>query len=264
MSNLPHDYYLRFVDPKIYDDTLAFHAKGNFCLHPSTRNLTKLHSIPSNELTLMSGNELHYNLLNDKIIDHHNIPLLNHDSPLKRERSCELFSDEGIEFNKLKSLLSPLATSNSNSYHRGYPSGGALYPIDVFLCRINPKNEYWPEASDILHLLPESLAFEAIEQANPPSYLREAILPPGHTIGTPYCAIIYVAYLPKTLFKYRSRGYRLALMEVGSMYMLIDLHCKHLGLKNRVWSGYTDHMVSNALSVNPALALPFCVQFIGY
>lgn len=264
MSNVPHDRYLRLTDPKTHYETLRFHAQGNFCLHSSTRHLTKLHSIPANELALLSGNELRYNLLDENIIDNQVLHPLTENSPLLRNHSCNFFSEKAIAFRTLKTLMSPLVERENTSYHRGYPSGGALYPIDVFCCRLNRSSEFWPKNSDILHLLPSSLTFEAIDSDRSLEYLREAILPHESTIGTPYCALIYVAYLPKTLFKYKSRGYRLALMEVGSMYMLIDLQCKNLGLKNRVWSGYTDHMVSNALSVNPALALPLCVQFIGY
>lgn len=264
MPNIPHDHYLKLVNPKTYDDTLKFHSLGNFCLHAATQHLTRLHSIPAGELELLSGNELRYNLLGDNVIEGQNILPLAKASPLLRENSCPFFSRRAITFTTIKSLVSPLTSTAPNSYHRGYPSGGALYPIDVFCCRIHPQSEFWPEQSDVLHLLPESSAFESIKTSHPTEYLRNAILPFGHNIGTPYCALIYVAYLPKTLFKYKSRGYRLALMEAGSMYTLIDLQCKSLGLKNRVWSGYTDHMVSNALSLNPALALPLCVQFIGY
>jgi len=264
MSNIPHEHYLRLTDPKTYDETLRFHTLGNFCLHAATQNLTKLHTLPDHELALLSGNELRYNLLEDNTVSNHDIQPLTKNSPLSRERSCDFFSNGSVDFGTLMKLMSPLAAVHTNSHHRGYPSGGALYPIDVFCCRINPQKEYWPEQSDILHLLPNSFTFEAIQQAHPTHYLRDAILPLDNTIGTPYCALIYVAYLPKTLFKYRSRGYRLALMEAGSMYMLVDLQCKNLGLKNRIWSGYTDYMVSNALSVNPALALPLCVQLIGY
>lgn len=264
MPNIPHDNYLALTDPATLHETLRFHSRGNFCLHAATKELTKLHSIPSSDLKLLSGNELRYNLLDENLLHEWPLQSINRDSPLLRERSCNYFSDRPVKFSTLMSLMSPLVATQENSYHRGYPSGGALYPIDVFCCRINPKDEFWPEESDILHLLANSSRFESIHQARPTDYLKEAILPFENSIGTPYCALIYMAYLPKTVFKYKSRGYRLALMEVGSMYMLIDLQCKSLGLKNRVWSGYTDYMVSNALSVNPALTLPLCVQFIGY
>lgn len=264
MPTIPHDNYLRLTDPTTYYKTLNFHVQGNFCLHSATQQLTKLHSLSNTEIELLSGNELRYNFLDEGIIQGQKIKTLPKGSHLLRDQSCDFFSSRPVEFMTLMTLMSPLVAVRPDTYHRGYPSGGALYPIDVFCCRINATNEFWPEESDILHLLPNSLALEAIKPNRPTSYLKEAILPAGNTIGTPYCALIYMAYLPKTLFKYKSRGYRLALMEVGSMYMLIDLHCKELGLKNRVWSGYTDHMVSNALSINPALALPLCVQFIGY
>lgn len=94
--------------------------------------------------------------------------------------------------------------------------------------------------------------------------IRKAILSNIEDIGSPSIALIYVAYLPKTLFKYRYRGYRLALMEAGSMYMLIELQVAALHLSCRLWSGYTDHMLSKAIGLNPALFNPICVHLIGH
>jgi SagB-type dehydrogenase family enzyme len=94
-------------------------------------------------------------------------------------------------------------------------------------------------------------------------HLKKTILSNIQSVGSPSIALIYVAYLPKTLFKYRYRGYRLALMEVGSIYMLIELRAASLGLNCRLWSGYTDHMLSKAIGLNPALFAPMCVHLIG-
>lgn len=262
MHNVPHEHFLKFCDPQVLDETIAFHALGNFCLHPATSNLTKLHSIEQSNLTLLSGKELSYHLMQENILKGEDLPYPDPNSPLTRERSCDNFVQSTLNFRTIKELLSKLTNASQGNYHRAYPSGGALYPIDVFCCKLSSRTDDWPTESNILHLLPASRKLEAVMETQPKGYLEQALLG-QNSIGTPYLALIYVAFLPKTLFKYRYRGYRLALMEVGSMYMLIDLHCKALGLKNRVWSGYTDHMVSNALSINPALAVPLCVQLIG-
>ncbi|WAH55617.1 SagB/ThcOx family dehydrogenase [Pseudomonas silvicola] len=263
MHNIPHEHFLKSCDPQVLDETLAFHALGNYCLHPATSNLTILHGIDHSTLTLLSGKELRYDLLQENTLNSENLGPLPPNSPLNRDRSCDRFTDDPISFPTVKGLLSALTTASAEGHHRLYPSGGALYPVDVFCCRLGPGNDRWPSESDILHLLPASRKLEIIVATQPDDYLKEALLGQSF-IGTPYLALIYVAFLPKTLFKYRYRGYRLALMEVGSMYMLVDLQCRALGLKNRVWSGYTDHMVSNALSINPGLAVPLCVQFVGY
>lgn len=93
--------------------------------------------------------------------------------------------------------------------------------------------------------------------------IKAALLSSPNDIGTPNLALIYVMYMPKNLFKYRYRGYRMALMEVGSIYMLVEMQAKSLGLSCRLWSAYTDSMLCKVLGINPALFFPVCVHFIG-
>ena len=137
MTTMPHDNYLRLTDHKTYYETLKFHSQGNFCLHPATQHLTKLHSLSNREIELLSGNELRYNLLDEGIVADREIQPLPEDSYLLRNRSCELFSSRPVKFSTLTTLMSPLVAIKPDTYHRGYPSGGALYPIDVFLSLIH-------------------------------------------------------------------------------------------------------------------------------
>ncbi|WP_419737584.1 SagB/ThcOx family dehydrogenase [Pseudomonas sp. COR18] len=159
--------------------------------------------------------------------------------------------------------MTPLLTKNKKTKKRHYPSGGALYPIEVFICSLSEKNTTWPQPQKIFHLLPESNSLEILQTNCNIQNLRKAILSDTEDLGTPSAALIYATYLPKTIFKYRYRGYRLALMEAGSMYMLIEIQATALSLKSRLWSGYTDHMLSKAIGLNPALFNPVCVHLIG-
>ncbi|MNE23520.1 hypothetical protein D3C80_1167770 [compost metagenome] len=160
-------------------------------------------------------------------------------------------------------MVSPLLTQDGHPYKRGYPSGGALYPIEVFIVNLDNKISNWPSKCNVLHLLPTSRKFEIHSPRIDTKQISQAITSKGSNIGNPALALIYMAYLPKVLFKYRYRGYRLALMEVGSMYMLIDLRCKELNLNSRPWSGFTDHEITKSLNLNPALLIPLCIQFVG-
>ncbi|MDR7282690.1 SagB-type dehydrogenase family enzyme [Pseudomonas corrugata] len=260
MKKLPHDYYLRFIDPLAYDQTIQFHAKGNFTIHEAFKNSAALHFINVSNLDELTGNELRiypdmelcFPLKIDKDVD----------SNLTRNESCEIFARRSIPFDTIEELINPLISANSNSHKRGYPSGGALYPIEVFICSLTHEQP-WPCREKILHLLPQSRKFEVIQDSQNIDNLITAIFSASNTIGTPSIAIIYIAYLPKTFFKYRYRGYRMALMEAGSIYTLIDLQCKKLGLSNRLWSAYTDTMICKSIGLNPGLFLPMCVHLIG-
>lgn len=261
MTAIPHDYYLKFTDSAVLADVQTFHNKGNYTLHSAFKHMSYLHSLTPFDLDNLTGNELHL------------YPDMNLSTPLQmdsipphafmRNESCLTFKKSNIAFSTIEQLISPLLNTNSTNHKRGYPSGGALYPVEVFICSLTETSEHWPFPEKALHLLPHSRALETVQNTSSNQQLKDSILCPPSTIGTPSLALIYVAYLPKTLFKYRYRGYRLALMEAGSMYMMIELQAKALDLRCRLWSGFTDSMLCKSLGLNPALFSPLCVHFIG-
>lgn len=260
---ISHDYYLKFIANDVFEDTLSFHSKGNFTIHKSTKHFTTLHHLSENELKTLTGNEIELYPDMTKEHDQHEIPQISADHPLSRHESCDEFYGRGIPFQTIGKLLSPLLGKPGHKFKRGYPSGGALYPVEVFCCNLSNKNTDWPEDQNILHLLPRSKKFEPLTARTTTNTLLQVTTPKPSGVGRPSVAIIYFMYLPKSLFKYRYRGYRLALMEAGSMYMLIDLRCKELHLQNRMWSGFSDYQITKTLKLNPALFLPLCVQLIG-
>ncbi|MGE8188304.1 SagB/ThcOx family dehydrogenase [Pseudomonas sp. NPDC086278] len=261
MKNIPHDYYLRFIDPVAYDEVLDFHTKGNFLIHEAFKDSTALYFLNPKDLACLTGNELHL------YPDMQRCLPLNYtkkaQGDLNRNESCERFSESVISFDVVERLMTPLISKSKKTYKRGYPSGGALYPIEVFVCSLMQDHQTWPCPEKILHLLPQTAQFEIIQGSENTDGLRSAILAAPADIGSPSVAIVYAAYLPKTFFKYRYRGYRLALMEVGSIYMLIELQAKKLKLRSRLWSAYSDTMLCKAIGLNPTLFLPLCVHFLG-
>lgn len=261
MKKIPHDYYLKFIDPEAYSQVLNFHYKANFVIHDAFKGSTTLHSINEHDLSTLSGNELL--LYPDMELCLPFKTSKDTQSDLNRNESCETFSAGPIDFETIEQLVDPLTSRRANSHKRGYPSAGALYPIETFICALTDDIETWPCREKILHLLPQSRKFEIIQDSDNIENLRIAALPSPNSLGAPSIAIIYIAYLPKIFFKYRYRGYRMALMEAGSIYALIDLQCKKLGLGSRLWSAYTDNMICKSIGLNPALFLPLCVHIVG-
>lgn len=82
-------------------------------------------------------------------------------------------------------------------------------------------------------------------------------------IGHPYFATVYCIHLDKAIFKYKHRGYRNALMEVGSIYQLCDLYSKEFDMTNRIWAGFYDGLVARQLNIDNTSILPCVVQFFG-
>lgn len=260
MKNIPHDYYLRYLDPTVHEDVLDFHTKANYVIHEAFKDSTALHFFDEENLAALTGNELRLYPDLDLTIP---IQVSGTTDILTRHESCNFFKKETIDFSIIEQLVEPMTTKSRGDYKRGYPSGGALYPIEIFVCSLMENESTWPCPEKILHLLPRSAKFEIIQDTECVDSLRSAILSASTDIGTPSVAIVYAAFLPKTMFKYRYRGYRLALMEAGSIYMLTELQAKSLQLRCRLWSAFTDTMLSKAIGLNPALFLPLCVHLIG-
>jgi SagB-type dehydrogenase family enzyme len=261
MKYIPHDYYLKFMSSMVHEDVLEFHSKGNYTIHDAFKHVSRLHNIDDKSLSILTGNELR--LYPDLDLTFPIRSTFDSNSDIARSESCNTFSSRSLSFSLLESLVAPVLTNRADSFKRGYPSGGALYPVEVFICSLIDNEESWPCPEKVLHLLPNSRAFEVIQGTENVRYIKEAILSFSGQIGQPPVAVIYAVYIPKTLFKYKYRGYRLALMEVGSIYMLIELQAKKLGLGCRLWSAYTDTMLCKAIGLNPALFFPMCVHFIG-
>lgn len=260
---LPHDNYLKFIDNNVYEETLFFHSQGNYTISKETQHFTALHHISQSTLEKMTGNELILNPFPSTALSPPKIPNLPKSHTLHRNDSCELFQPKLLSFQDVLKLLSPLLKKHNSQHRRGYPSGGAIYPIEVFCFDMNNQISDWPHPNQVLHLLANSRSLEPYNPKINAEQLKHALIPENFNIGSPALALIYCTYLPKALFKYRYRGYRLAHMEAGSMYMLTDLRCKELLLESRLWSGFTDYKVTQLLQLNPTLFLPTCIQFIG-
>jgi len=262
--SVPHDQYLKYTDEQVLTETAEFHSKGNYTVHPVGQQMTTLHHLRSQDLDNLSGNELRLNILSPlRRRDNPELHGLSADHPLMRNDSCERFDYRPLSFGQLEALLVPLMAKAKSTFRRGYPSGGALYPVEVFCCNLQLDQSDWPNGADALHLLPSSRTYELLPPGSDNGKLCDAVAQASQSIGRPSWALIYMMYLPKTLFKYRYRGYRLALIESGAMSMIIDLRCKELGLKNRMWSGFTDHQITRGLGLNPALFFPACMQLVG-
>ncbi len=183
-----------------------------------------------------------------------------------RDESGEFFNDSThLHFSKIDQLLTDsFCAREIGNRKRPYPSGGALYPIEVFLCKVSNNISCWPTNENILHLLPLSRQMESMSNNEPKTILKNLSGHDDGILGQPHFAIVYAVFFQRALFKYRSRGYRLALMEAGSMYQNADLNAKKLGLRSRAWAGFTDFQVAKTIGLDIRHLAPLVIQFFGY
>jgi SagB-type dehydrogenase family enzyme len=140
---------------------------------------------------------------------------------------------------------------------RPYPSGGALYSAEMLVIA-GEAIEGVPPFS-VAHYLPVSNRFELL----PGQFDRESFKGISSIKGASFY-LAYFVILKKAIFKYRSRGYRLALLEIGSMYQQITNVAQEHGVASRVLAGFSEYEFTKNCGLDSRLLLPAAIQAFGF
>ncbi|MCX7114337.1 MAG: SagB/ThcOx family dehydrogenase [Gammaproteobacteria bacterium] len=248
------------IDVDVYNDILKMHAKealtfipfGNMCLSPV--NPETIASIAAIESTFPSEG------LKKTVI-----PCVSSKGVLnERQPSLRQFSKKMIDFSDIQTLLIN-AFSPNHLGHRPYPSAGALYPIEPILFIFKERVYHdKPFESGCYHFKPVSQTLDLIKKMEMKPTINRLFHGLIEEDAPPNLCILYVVHIGKSIFKYRYRGYRHALMEVGSMYQQVTMVSQSLGLGGTVWSGFNDYQLMHELGLNRRMFLPLTMQFLGY
>ena len=264
---LPYQRYSELSFSDVHDDISSFHAKQQFALFKQTKHRAQLLlHLPLSDLQTFVGKEIEFwpGVPSEVSLP---IPRRENGSLLRESSRLNLLDFPTLNFSVIAQFISDALTRTDDLTqpfrHRLYPSGGGLYPIEVFLCKTSDNVEGWPAGDPIFHLKANSRELESMESRASALQIKESLSGFSDEIGSPQFALVYCMYLDKVIFKYKYRGYRTAMMEVGSMYQLCDLYAKQFGLKNRVWAGFYDGSVAHQININGSSVLPCVVQFFG-
>ncbi|MBY0264341.1 MAG: SagB/ThcOx family dehydrogenase [Holosporales bacterium] len=254
------------LDQKVYEETRAFHAKTNNFLLPGA-------------LCVATSEDAKQKLIQE--IEYTDIPISPFDSkrvlcpmdgaPLfpQRQKSAEEFLNPPIAAAALFQLLqNAFGESQVNQRSlRPYPSGGALYSVQVivgirggrFSCE--PHSE--PLRTGFYHYRPSLNALDPLASLEDAQLVDLTLNDDQRPLGHFNFCLIYVSFLAKAMFKYSHRGYRLSLLEAGSMYQQAGLCAQSLGLRERVWSYFEDQRLCKVIGLNPVCYFPLIAQLFG-
>lgn len=136
------------------------------------------------------------------------------------------------------------ATDNKGTVRRFYPSGGARYPLEVYLGIQKVKGVepgiYHYNVKD--HLLERLLEKQALGELIPTLYYpwsRET-------------AVIFIitAVWDKNFIKYKDRGYRIILLEAGHLTQNLSLTAAALNIKCCNLVGFHNKGINEILDIN--------------
>jgi hypothetical protein len=167
----------------------------------------------------------------------------------------------------LEAVITGAFGANKDTLSRRYGSAGGLYPVipivvvldDALGNRIElaPGPYVWdPANSSLLGIwswTPSEL---------PQARQAFAASPPGCMANL---CIAYAIDMRRAIIKYRERGYRHAMIEVGAMSQCMRESLREQGqeLGDRSWSGFTDNAATYWCGLNVRLCPVVLVQWIG-
>lgn len=142
---------------------------------------------------------------------------------------------------------------------RPYPSGGGLYPVELYMLAINCKGL----ANSLYHYNPVKHCLETVDKNPPINLYSQALMNPGNILENCAAVFIMTSIFQRTTTKYGDRGYRIALLEAGHLAQNLALSAESMGLGSLAWGGYFDDHLSILMNVDPVDEPVIHVIFVG-
>ncbi|HYI39565.1 MAG TPA: SagB/ThcOx family dehydrogenase [Allosphingosinicella sp.] len=160
----------------------------------------------------------------------------------------------GVRANR---MVHPTAAPAVEQWMRPYPSGGALFPIELYVASaavegLPPAVSYYDARRHELRVVPGTSI----------TGVRSAETADEGVAAAP-CTLILTGVFERSVQKYGPRGYRLALIEAGHMMQNISLLAVALGLKALVSGSFFEAEMEHALDIDGVSEAALALVIIG-
>lgn len=143
-------------------------------------------------------------------------------------------------------------------YFRSYPSGGGLYPIEIYVVALNVTG--LPQG--VSHYNPRAHVLEIVRAELAPAEFRSALTSPAENEGAA-AAIVLTSVLQRSTAKYGARGYRFALLEAGHCGQNICLAAAAANIKTCLCGGYFDDKIAALCGADGVNEAVVSLLFLG-
>ena len=190
------------------------------------------------------------------------VPILDGDVSLekaiKERRTVRSFVDKSLTVAQLSQILwAAQGITDDRGLKRAAPSGGALYPIDVYA--VVGKNSVEGLPQGVYRYDPPRHSIQKRVDADAREDVAVASLRQMWIATAPVILILTAEYRRITV-KYGERGNRYAMIEVGHIGQNIFLQCEALGLSAGIVGAFYDTQVASALNAQenhePLIIMP--------
>lgn len=177
---------------------------------------------------------------------------------VKQRRTIRSFVDRPLTVGQLSQILwAAQGITDDRGLKRAAPSGGALYPADVYA--VVGKNGVQELAQGVYHYDPPQHSIRKIVDTDAREGVAVASLRQMWMASAPVIFVLTAEYSRITI-KYGDRGRRYAMIEVGHIGQNIFLQCQALGLAAGIVGAFYDKEVSRAINTKknhePLIIMP--------
>jgi SagB-type dehydrogenase family enzyme len=180
---------------------------------------------------------------------------------IKERRTIRDFRERTLSLNHLSQLLwAAQGITDPTMGRRAAPSGGALYPLDIYI--LIGENGVEKMEAGIYHYLPKGHSVSVISKGDRRREISSASLSQMWMAKAPVIFIITAEY-KRITGKYGERGVRYALIEVGHVGQNLFLEAEALGLGAGIVGAFDDLEVSKVAGLPPKHE-PLLIMPVGY
>lgn len=180
---------------------------------------------------------------------------------IKSRRTIRSFASTPIALKEFSQLLwAAQGIIETGGFRRSVPSGGALYPIDVYA--VVGESGVQEIESGVYHYEPGTHEITLVKDGDLRRELAKAALGQMWMAAAPVNLIVTAEY-ERSSSKYGERGVRYSMIEAGHVGQNIFLQAEALGLGAGIIGAFDDQEVIRAAKLDPGHE-PLLIMPIGY
>lgn len=182
------------------------------------------------------------------------------DQLILKRQTIRKFTTQAVSLEQVATQLAlSYRIKQANPARRPVPSGGALYPLELYIAALNIEGV----AQGLYHYHPGLHALELLSDHPPLPALQHGILPGNLPAGTAYVVCI-CGILPRNRFKYAELGYRLMVLEAGHLAQNILLVATAQELGTLPVCGFYDDRMHDLLEIDGVDEVCLYLLVIGH
>lgn len=180
---------------------------------------------------------------------------------LRERRSIRDYKNLPVSLKELSQILwgSYGVTAREWGYHlKTAPSAGALYPIEIYVASFNVDGL----KKGIYHFNPKEMTLRGIFEGDFSREITHACLSQDFILSSAF-TLILTAIPSRTIGRYRERGVRYILMDLGCIIQNIYLSLTALKMGGCVIGAFSDSAMNKIMNLNPEKELVLALFSAG-